>query len=228
MKLLDYKQLKPTSSGSFSHGWDVMKFYFLHLFLVIMAVGVACFPMGIGEHIDEHSAAGVLLGFIGTAFFFLILPVINWGANLIFLQAVRDEKPQLELLIAGFKTNYLKIVLANLLAVSLIMLGIVALIIPGIIIACRLAFVSYLVMDKNLDPIEAVEESWRMTRGHGWTIFGMAVLSIFIAIGGLIALIVGIFFAIIWINASFATLYQSVLNEKETAVQPVVEESTEE
>jgi uncharacterized membrane protein len=228
MKLTDYKQLKPTSSGSFSHGWDVMKYYFLHLFLVIMACAVAGSMLGIGKDIEEHSAAGVLLGLIGTAFFFLVLPVINWGANLIFLQAVRNEKPQLELLIAGFKNNYLKIVLANLLAVSLIMLGFVALIIPGIIIACRLAFVSYLVMDKNLDPIEAVEESWRMTRGYGWTIFGMAILSIFIAIGGLIALIVGIFFAIIWINASFATIYQSVLNEKEVLIQPIAAESTEE
>ncbi len=224
MKLTDVKLLKPTVGGSFSHGWDVMKYYFLHLFLVVIVCGMVMFPMGIADKLEEHSAGAVIIGFIGMALFFLVVPVINWGGNLIFLQAVRNKKPELELLIAGFKTNYLKIVLAHLLMVSLIALGFVALIIPGIIIACRLAFVSYLVMDKNLEPIEAVEESWRMTRGYGWKIFWMAILSFFIGLGGLMALVVGIFFAIIWINAAFATIYQAVLNEKEKDLQPEIEE----
>jgi uncharacterized membrane protein len=86
------------------------------------------------------------------------------------------------------------------------------LIIPGIIIACRLAFVSYLVMDKNMEAMKAVEKSWQMTKGHGWTIFGMAIISFFIYIGGLIVFFVGIIVSIMWVHAAFATLYQSVLN----------------
>ena len=81
--------------------------------------------------------------------------------------------------------NYLHIVLANLLVFALVILGMFALIVPGIIIACRLAFVSYIVMDKKLDPIEAVELSWKLTRGHGWQIFFMGFVSIFIVIFGL-------------------------------------------
>lgn len=49
-----------------------------------------------------------------------------------------------------------------------------------------------------------------MTRGHGWTIFGMGVLAILIVIGGLLALIVGVFVAVMWISAAFAVLYHSV------------------
>jgi uncharacterized membrane protein len=101
-------------------------------------------------------------------------------------------------------------------------MGFFALIIPGIIIACRLAFVSYLVMDKKLDPIEAVERSWKLTKGHGWKVFFMAIMSFFIIIFGLILFIVGIFPAITWVSASFASLYQSVLNEKEKPFEPVV------
>jgi uncharacterized membrane protein len=111
--------------------------------------------------------------------------------------------------------NYLHIILANLLVFALVIMGCFALIIPGIIIGCRLAFVSYIIMDKKLDPIEAVELSWKLTRGHGWTIFFMGFVSIFIAIFGLLMLIVGIFPAIIWICSSFASLYESVLKEKE-------------
>jgi hypothetical protein len=76
-------------------------------------------------------------------------------------------------------------------------------------------------MDKKLDPIEAVELSWKLTRGHGWKIFFMGFVSIFIVIFGLIMLIVGIFPAIIWISSSFAALYESVLREKEKSVEQI-------
>lgn len=126
---------------------------------------------------------------------------------------MRDEDVDLKILFEGFKTKYLNIVLANLIVVALVIIGFVMLIIPGIIIACRLAFVPYLVMDKDLEPMRAVEKSWQMTKGHGWTIFFMAILSFFIAIAGLIVFIFGIFVSIMWIHAAFASLYQSVLNQ---------------
>src|SRR5690606_22812567 len=95
-------------------------------------------------------------------------------------------------------------------------IAMIALIVPGIIVACRLTFVSYLVMDKGLDPIAAVETSWRMTRGHGWRIFALGFTSFFIFIFGLLLFIVGVFPALIWIKASFSALYQGVLNESKT------------
>jgi NhaP-type Na+/H+ or K+/H+ antiporter len=70
-------------------------------------------------------------------------------------------------------------------------------------------------MDKKLDPIEAVELSWKLTRGHGWRIFAMGLASFFIIIFGLCLFLIGIFPAMMWISCSFATLYQSVLLEKE-------------
>ena len=131
---------------------------------------------------------------------FLVAPVFKYGGDMIFVQAVRKKKPDFEYLVKGFMENYLHIVLANLLVFALVVLGFFALIIPGIIIACRLVFVSYIVMDKKLDPIEAVEMSWKLTRGHGWKIFFMGFVSIFIIIFGLLMLIVGIFPAVIWIS----------------------------
>ena len=152
---------------------------------------------------------------------FLVAPVFEYGGNMIFVQAVRKIKPDFEYLIKGFMENYLSIILANLLVFALVVLGLFALIIPGIIIGCRLVFVSYIIMDKKLDPIEAVELSWKLTKGHGWTIFFMGFVSIFIIIFGLCMLIVGIFPAIIWISGSFASLYESVLREKEKPAEQI-------
>jgi len=120
-------------------------------------------------------------------------------------------------LFEGFRTKFVQIVLANLLVFALVMVGLFLLIIPGIIIGCRLVFVSYLVMDKDMEAIAAVEESWRMTRGYGWTIFFLGVVSFFLVIAGLMVMIVGVLVSAMWISASFAALYQSVLEYRQNS-----------
>jgi uncharacterized membrane protein len=179
-------------------------------------------PMNFLPVIGAFGVLAAIIGFLAMLYSFLVKPVFDYGGNMIFLQAVRRTKPDFEYLIKGFMENYLHIILANLLVFALVVLGLFALIVPGIIIGCRLAFVSYIIMDKKLDPIEAVELSWKLTKGHGWQIFFMGFVSIFIVIFGLIMLIVGIFPAIMWICSSFAALYESVLREKEKPLEVVV------
>jgi uncharacterized membrane protein len=240
----DYK-LKPTFGDSLGTGWRVMGDNFLRLFLVVLVVAILTGPTQLfhtnfnasdlhnlpwnwhgnwGHDFFSLASLGMVAGFfvlLAFLYSFLALPVIEYGSKMIFVQAVRKIKPDFEFLLKGFWENYLNIILANLLVTALIILGCIALIIPGIIIACRLAFVPYLVMDKKLDPIEAVEQSWKLTRGHGWTIFLMGFVSIFIFIFGLILMIVGVFPALMWIYSSFASLYQSVIIEHEKPAEPV-------
>ncbi len=238
METQNQKKIVATFSGSFSHGWDTMGKYFLVLLLVVIVLSVVVSPMQLfkfnfdnesfhwlGELRERIGLGGIavlgvfaiILGIFAFIYTIFLVPVIKFGADLMFVHAARGIRPQFETLINGFVQNYLHIILASILRVALIMLGTFLLIIPGIIIACRLAFVSYLVMDKKLDPIIAVEESWRLTKGHGWTIFGMAFVSFFIFIAGLIMLFVGVLPATIWVKSSFASLYEAVITEKNGA-----------
>lgn len=221
---------KPNISESLGNGWYTMKKYFLWLFLAIVVCAIVSGPNfnhsfkandfngDFGSFFTPAFAGFTLMmGFLillSLAFFILVRPIIFYGSDMMFVQAIRDQKPDLELLIRGFKQQYLNIVLAHLLKIAIVAVGFVMFLIPGIIFACRLAFVSYLVMDKGLEPIRAVEESWRLTKGYGWTIFGLGIVSFFIGILGLALLIVGIFPAIILINAAFASLYQAILTVK--------------
>ena len=243
----EYK-LVPGFGNSFSTGWRVMSDNFLRLFLVVLILVIVTapfkmfdfkfnlsdlhnLPWSLGHHFEHGMNYLPALGALGlfAAFFgllamlysFLVKPVFEYGSSIIFVQAVRKIKPDFEYLIKGFMENYLHIILANLLVFALVVLGLFALIIPGIIIGCRLAFVAFILMDKKLDPIEAVELSWKLTRGHGWQIFFMGFVSIFIVIFGLCLLLVGIFPALIWIESSFASLYESVLREKEKPAEAV-------
>jgi len=220
METTKYYDLVPSMGGSYSYAWRKMfEKSFLTLLLAVIIVGLLNGPgAGINWKMDGNFDFDFPWIFLfpvvlfGLAYSFLFVPIIKYGENLLFIKAMRDEEADIKTLFDGFRTQYLNIVLANLIVAALVIIGIVMLIIPGIIIGCRLAFVSYLVMDKNMEAIKAVEESWRMTRGYGWTIFGMGVIAIFVFIAGLICCFVGVIFSFIWIHSAFASLYISVLN----------------
>lgn len=196
---------------------------FLPLLLIVFICALLQGPVNFTFKNGDFQLMSLLLVPIALAYGFLFWPVVDYSSDYLFIKAVRSQKVEIEGLFEGFRTKYLKIVVANLLVFALVIMGFVMLIIPGIIIACRLVFVSYLVMDKDLDAMTAVEESWRMTRGYGWKIFFLAIVSFFIIIAGLLMLIVGVFVSIAWIRASFAVLYQSVLDyKKATETLPIL------
>jgi hypothetical protein len=223
MEHMNYRNLMPSAGGSFSFSWrKIFEKAFLPLLLAVIIVGILNGPSsGVKWELDGNNGFSfpMLLFFpviiFGLAYTFLFLPVVKYGEDLMFLNAMRDQEVEIKSLFEGFRTKYLNIILANLIVFALVMLGIIMLIIPGIIIGCRLVFVSYLVMDKDMEPMKAVEKSWQLTKGHGWTIFGMAIISIFIFIAGLIAFIVGVIVSFMWIHGAFASMYLAVLNEKD-------------
>jgi len=111
---------------------------------------------------------------------------------------------------AVFERNYWNAVIAGLVTTIIIVIGLFMLIVPGIIFACRLAFVPFLVIDQKMEAMEALKTSWAMTKGHGWTVFFMGLLAFCIVIAGLLVLLFGVLISAMWISAAFAILYHSV------------------
>jgi len=203
-------------SGAFSHGWEIMKKYFVELLLVILLQILLSLPLGLGNAFAERDSFGYsFFTLFSIAYGLLVMAPVSYGSKWVFLKAVRGESFKAYEIFYAFQ-NLGNIILANILVFAIIGAGIVLLIVPGIIFACKLVFVPFLVTDQKMDAIEAIKKSWEMTRGFGWTIFGMGVMSFFIALAGVICLIVGIFPAAIWISCAFATLYWSVSLKQKT------------
>jgi uncharacterized membrane protein len=235
-------ELLPKAGSAYRHGWRVMSKNFISLFLVALILFVASIPVGIffnisdiepykWGHLPLHVShfeidkwgimafAVIMAQVFGLAYSIFLLSPLKYGSRLVYLKAARNDKFEVVNMFDSFK-NYLNVVLASLLSGAIIAFGFFFLIIPGILFACRLAFVPFLVMDKKLDPVKAVEESWRLTKGHGWRILWMGILAFFIIIAGFIALIFGLFISSIWISSTFASLYHAVLVEKGEYVIP--------
>jgi uncharacterized membrane protein len=205
-------EFEPTVGDAYSHGWKTIWKYFLELFLIGLLLFIISIPVNAFSFlIDDYSnwAGIVVFVFISFAYGVLVLGPLQFGMYYCYLKAARGENLQVGDLFI-IKENYINIMLAALLTNIIIGIGVMMLIIPGIIFACKLAFVPYLVIDKKMDAIKALQTSWKMTDGYAMNIFVMGLLAIFIAIGGFIAFVVGVIVAAMWIYASFASLYYSV------------------
>jgi len=201
---------EPGVITSYGHGWRQLWKFILELFVIGLIAFFIALPGAImGHAAEEFQYAGVLVGLMAMVYGILLTNPIEYGVSFAFLKAARGDRLQIKDMFEVFQ-NYWHAVLANLLVGVIIVLGIFVLIVPGIILACRLAFVSYLVVDRKMETIPAVKESWRLTRGHANKVFLMALLAIPIVIAGIICLVVGIIPAVMWIHSAFASLYYAV------------------
>jgi len=204
---------EPNVSGVFGHGWETMKKNFPELLLVIFLQILIAVPVGIGNifapvppHFFNFSSLfSVVYGIV-------VMTPVSYGCYWIFLKAVRGEPFKVTDMFFAFQ-QIGQVIIANILMGLIIGAGFILLIVPGIIFACKLAFVPFLVMDKKMEAVAAIRKSWEMTKGFTGTIFLMGLVSCLVAIAGLICLIVGIFPAAIWIELSFACIYW-VVSEK--------------
>lgn len=133
----------------------------------------------------------------------------DYGISFVNLKAARDDPPVIEDMFEAFH-NYRNAVLAGLLVTVICGIGFVLLIVPAIIVSCKLAFTPYLIVERKMEVIEALQESWRMTRGYAWTVFLVGLLAIPVFIAGLLCFGVGVILSIIWIHLASASLYHAV------------------
>jgi len=209
---------------SYSIGFELMKKYFVELLLLAVISIATQLPGQILTKAYEYMDGGFLVFIFvlfGAVYSLAIMP-ITYGIDYVYLKLVRGEKFEVADVFKGFKDNYLEVILSGLLVFAIVAGGFILLIIPGIIFACKLVFVPYIVMDKQMDAISAVKKSWDMTTGHTLTIFLMFLLAIPIFILGLICLIVGVVPAAMWISSAFASFYHSV--DKSLEPEMVIDE----
>lgn len=203
----------PTIGACFEEAWTVLKNNFLILLLAIIVSGLIETPMGYNQS-GWNSSDSIQSGFVSFKvlsfiYYLLIITPFSYAVDWMFLKASRKIEPQFEEILNGFK-KFLFVILSHLLVMGIVGVGFLFLIVPGIYLACKLIFVPFLIMDKKVDPIQAVKLSFYLSKGYLWTIFGMAILSVFVFILGLICLFVGVFVSLIWIHAAFAVLYRAV------------------
>ncbi len=209
--------LAPGVGSAYKNGWRQLWKYFLELFVI----GIIGFIIGIPTQMNEwaQGAAAVgILGFLAFVYHILVNGPVQYGVAFAYLKAARGDKLEIKDMFEAFN-NYWNAVLASLLVTVIVIIGLILLIVPGIIFACKLVFTPYLVVDRKMEVLEAIKESWRMTGGHAWTVFFIVLLAIPIGIAGLICFGVGVIISIMWVTLTLASLYHAVSSSGKASVQ---------
>ena len=202
----------PTVSACFEVAYSLMKKQFWMLVLIVFVGGAIETPMWLMQQgkasPDGFEITFTILELIQIIYYFGIASIYSFGVVHVFIKVARKKDFVFEETLSGFKT-YKRALLSRLLVMLIVALGFVLLIIPGVFLVCRLAFVPYLIMDKKHGVKESLKLSFYMTKGYFWTILGMGILSFVVILLGIVLLGFGILISLVWINAAFAVLYNA-------------------
>ena len=205
--LLDEVPL-PTVSGSYEHGWRQLKRFFWPLFVAGLVYVLVQVPLSLVDlALEEQVALRVIVQLVTGLF---VSTPLGLGLAYAFLRAARGETPEVGDLFVPYRRAFWPSIASSVLYGLCVLVGVVLLIVPGIIIAIRLGFYTFLVVDEGYGPSAALQESWERTRGYGWTVLGVSLLAIPIVILGLVALIVGVIPAVMLVQLAEASLFVAI------------------
>jgi uncharacterized membrane protein len=197
-------------------GWETFKKHVgFFIGLLIIAFAVQIIPHYFSGYFQERyehetetifAVFSVILAIVGFVLSFLV----SMGFIKVGLRLTNNEKPKISDLFTTFP-KIIKYFVSYLIYSIIVFVGFVLLVFPAIIWGTRYSLYGYFIIDKGAGPIEALKLSAKATMGAKWDIFGFWVVAFFIALAGVLCLIVGSFAAIPIIVVASAYVYRKLI-----------------
>jgi len=183
--------------------------FFIGLLIIVTFVSVLASYLRVGVQ------KAVFAYLVFTIIQYVVNTIVAMGLIRISLEFVDKAKPKIRDVF--YYKPIVKYILVSLANGIIVLVGLILLIIPGIILAIRLQYATYLIVDKNLDPIEALKTSWKITRGHTWNLFFFGLLIGLVNILGALCLLVGLFVTVPLGMIAMASVYRKLLLQSKAA-----------
>lgn len=115
--------------------------------------------------------------------------------------------------IFGGDRLYGKILVVRFLYSAVVGVGVMLCLIPGLIAALGFSQATFLVVDKGMEPIDAMKESWRLASPNFANLFLWGLLSIGISLLGVMACCLGVYVAVPVLVVGNAFIYLKLTNQ---------------
>lgn len=198
-----------SAGAAIRFGWETFKrrpwFFVGSTFLILLAWALCDgFTSGIDAALTGSTENPSI---IGTVINLALGTLISMGATAFYL-AAHDNPDTADLSLLWHPRPFWKYLGASLLLSLAVAIGLVLLIVPGIIFGLMFMFATFIVIERELGPIDAMNASNQLTRGHKWQLLGLVLLLVLINLLGLMALVVGLLVSIPVSTLAFVHAYR--------------------
>jgi hypothetical protein len=175
-----------TIGGVLSQAFELYQRFFARFFLTAAAVFVVLnlfSAIAADARADADDAVAAFWSLVG-----LLVALVGslWvqGALTATVADVRDGRADedIETTYRRVRPALVPLLVAGLLAGLGIALGLVLLIVPGLFLLTRWVLVTPVVVLERLRATDALRRSWHLVRGHGWTVFGVIVVTVLLSL----------------------------------------------
>jgi len=196
-----------------SAGWALAKPNFLILIAFGILAGVMIVVPPVLAKVTLHmlgKGEDLVLNVLAAPIQFVAHAIANMGIIKITLDVCDNRKPDLASFFSPLP-QLLYFLVGAFLYNTMVTVGLFFLIVPGVILALTFQFYSYLIIDQQCGPIEALRKSAAITSGAKWNLLGLDVMVFLICIAGLLCLVIGIIPASIVSSIAVAHCYRQLL-----------------
>lgn len=168
-------------------GWE----FFKKNLVTFLKLGGVLFLINIATNILTGILKGGPLSLIWALASFVVSLLVQIGSIKIVLELHEGKPLNLSHLYSqsGLLLRYLG---ASILYGAMVVIGLIFLIVPGIYLAIRYQFYSFLIVDKNIGIFDSFEKSSKMTEGVKWQLFLLGLVLVVINIIGAIPFFLGL------------------------------------
>jgi len=200
---------KFSKSEAIRFGWETTKNN-LGFFILLLLIA---FPISAASSIiqkifgDKVLSVNILLVVINS----ILSTVINIGFIKIALKFCDGQKAAIGDLFSAGKL-FLPYLVGAILFLLIVFGGLILLIVPGVIWSFKFGFFGYFMVEKGLEPSEALRRSALITQGAKWDLFVFWLLLMLINLAGVAALFIGLFVTLPITIIANAFVYRKLLS----------------
>lgn len=191
----------------FGRSWDLLKQNFWVLVGATLIIALL-------QTVAELIPPGKIVG--------LALQGVLWGGlSWLFLKLARRQSAGVEDAFAGFKLAFVQLMLAGVISSVLVCVGLFLFILPGIyLLVAWMMFSNLLVIDKKLDFWPAMELSRKVVHKHWWKMFGLLLVSVIVAMAGVLAFGIGVFVTMPLAVGATVYAYEDIFGDRAALPAP--------
>jgi hypothetical protein len=158
------------------------------LAVALIAISFANFYDSAATSATAHIVFGTAV-VLGIAALLALTVFFSPFLTVVLLRSVEGKTIDVRAALAGCRANYWQILRVNFLTTLAVIGGFILLIIPGIIFAVWFSLASYIVIDQQVDAVEAMKRSKALVRGRIWEMMGVFALPAFFEFFSLIPIL---------------------------------------